>query len=189
MLLCALCHVYLSCTCIVLSKYSAPRHGGTAGMNLPCTTLRAGIPWSTRERRHGVEPYHARAHAELDRQIADPTGHALQDLCCQLHLQWFNFTRYRCSLVALMRTTNSDGPDPSCALVIPLNTGPYTSAYDIGVAEESSRDLFDLLRHTADDMAVQDFSIFWEPASRWSRSRALRPDMLMCISKQRQALP
>ena len=81
----------------------------------------------------------------------------------------FSFTKCRDSIVALMSAKINDDPDRSCALVIPPNTGPYKSAYDSGAAEESSRDFFDLLRDTSYDMAVQDCSIFWEPASMWSR--------------------
>ena len=101
----------------------------------------------------------------------------------------FNFTKYKDALITLIGSKLSDDPDRSCALVIPPNTGPYKSAYDIGAAEESSRDLFDLLRDASFDMAVQDCSIFWEPASMWSRSRKFRQEMFMCISRQRQPVP
>ena len=101
----------------------------------------------------------------------------------------YNFTQHRDAIVTLISAKISDDPDRSCALVIPPNTGPYRSAYDIGAAETSTKDLFDLLRDPSFDMAVQDCSIFWEPASMWSRSKKFRQEIFMCISKQRLPVP
>ena len=101
----------------------------------------------------------------------------------------YNFTKHRDAIVTLISAKISDDPDRSCALVIPPKTGPYRSAYDIGAAETSTRDLFDLLRDPSFDMAVQDCSIFWEPDSMWSRSRKFCQEIFMCISKQRMPVP
>ena len=85
----------------------------------------------------------------------------------------FNFAKHRDALVALISSKISDDPDRSCAIIIPPNTGPYKTAYDTEAAEQSSRDLFDLLRDPGFDLVVQDCSIFWEASTMWSKSRKL----------------
>ena len=87
--------------------------------------------------------------------------------------------------VALVRDRLLNDPERTCAVFVAPNTGPYRQTYDEGAAEKARRDLLDRLREDANEFAVSDVSVFFDPNSMWSKTRRIKHELYMCISSRR----
>lgn len=88
-------------------------------------------------------------------------------------------------VISIIRDKILNDPERSCAVVVAPNTGSYRQTYDEDAAEKSRREVLDLLRDDANEFMVADCTLFFDPASMWSKSRRLKHEVFMCISNRR----
>ena len=87
--------------------------------------------------------------------------------------------------IAVVRDKILSDPERTCAVFVAPNTGPYRQTYDDAAAERARRDVLDNLRDDANEFAVADVTVFFDPNSMWSKSRRTKHELYMCISSRR----
>ena len=87
--------------------------------------------------------------------------------------------------VSIVRDKMLNDPERTCALFIAPNTGPYKQTYDEAAAEKARREVFDTLRDDSNEFCVADVTVFFDPATMWSKTRRTKHEIFLCTSSRR----
>ena len=96
-----------------------------------------------------------------------------------------SYEKHLSDCVSIVRDKMLNDPERTCALFIAPNTGPYKQTYDEAAAEKARREVFDTLRDDSNEFCVADVTVFFDPATMWSKTRRTKHEIFLCTSSRR----